>query len=85
MYSKFHQIQILGKTMTISREESRRIVSLLHPGNRFRLMFGQPFLPGDEAGVEACNLAIKQYETNEVVSQNGQDLINKETTDERKL
>lgn len=63
--------------MNISRKESRRIVSLLHRGNRFRLMAGQPFLPGDEAGVQKYEEAIKQYETNEVVSQEGQDLKDK--------
>lgn len=60
--------------MTSSREESRRIVNLLHPGNRFRLMAGQPFLPGDEAGVQKYEEAMRQIEEPK-----------EETTNERKL
>jgi hypothetical protein len=30
-----------------ARERSQRALALLRPGNRFRLMFGQPLLPGD--------------------------------------
>jgi hypothetical protein len=29
------------------RQSNYDLLSLLHPGNRFRLMFGQPFLEGD--------------------------------------
>jgi hypothetical protein len=32
------------------RKASRKQLDKLHPGNRFRLMFGQPLLPEDPEG-----------------------------------
>lgn len=47
-----------------SREQSRIIVLMLSVPNRFRLMFGQPFLPGDP-GVERYLEALKERRENE--------------------
>ncbi len=38
--------------MSLDRATSRRLLNLLHPGNRFRLMFGVPLNEGD-ADVQA--------------------------------
>lgn len=39
----------LAMPMTIeARKKDREALNKLHPGNRFRLMFGQPLLPQDD-------------------------------------
>lgn len=38
------------KRISEDRELSRRVITKLHPGNRFRLLAGLPLLPESEGG-----------------------------------